>query len=86
MTNVISNNKEISLMVLALIVGLGVWVAIVPDPVFHYPPYCSSPEVLEMVTESGKYAHRVSGSPCSHAGGIHDRVMEFFSEKERFDP
>lgn len=71
-----------------LLLGLGIWWTLIPDPLLVHPKYCCSPEMATQLKEATgpECGFRQSGFQCPHTNHIHDKVMEAFTEPKVFDP
>lgn len=69
-----------------LLLGLGVWWYLLPEPLLVHPTACCSPEYASAIKEAAQCPMRNLGFPCIHPNQIHDQVLDTFTKPEVFDP
>ncbi|KAK4412032.1 hypothetical protein Salat_2977700, partial [Sesamum alatum] len=67
-----------------LLLGLGVWWYLLPEPLLVQPTACCSPECASAIKEAAQCQMRSLGFPCIHPNKIHEKVMDTFTKPEVF--
>ncbi|KAK4435094.1 protein Ycf2 A [Sesamum alatum] len=67
-----------------LLLGLGVWWYLLPEPLLVQPTACCSPECASAIKEAAQCQMRSMSFPCIHPNKIHEKVMDTFTKPEVF--